>query len=329
MFTGKQLAAYCEQVYKAGWVYWYGTYGKRCTESLYRSKKAQYPGHYTSARAAGYQKDIADKKWCADCVGMIKSFFWKNGDLTAEPKYGTNHCPDTSANGMIALCTQTGPISTIPDIPGYVVWHKGHIGVYVGDGYVVELMGFNYDCKRRKVGAGSWTKWGRLPSSMISYTDAVCEDCTIPSKPGERWLRNGDDGADVKQLQSNLIELGYDCGRWGADGEFGDCTEQALKQFQTDHSVKADGIYGSATIEEMEKALDAIHAIPEQPRHVQIVGGNCYVRTAPNTDGKILGVVTAGMKLNYDGETSDNGWKLIQYKGVNGWVSGKYGRLVE
>ena len=131
MFTGKQLAAFCEAVYKAAWVYWYGTYGKRCTEPLYESKKKQYPKHYTADRAAGYQKDIREKKWCADCVGMIKAFFWKGGDLTAEPKYATNHCPDVSANGMIALCAETGPIRTMPDIPGLVVWKNGHIGVYV------------------------------------------------------------------------------------------------------------------------------------------------------------------------------------------------------
>jgi GH25 family lysozyme M1 (1,4-beta-N-acetylmuramidase) len=148
MFTGKQLAAFCEQVYRAGWVYWYGTYGNPCTTSLYNSKKKQYPAHYTADRAAGYKKDIAAGKTCADCVGMIKSFFWKSGDLAAKPVYRANNCPDVSANGMIKLCKQTGPIKTIPDEPGLVVWKDGHIGVYVGGGYTVEMKGFNYDCKR-------------------------------------------------------------------------------------------------------------------------------------------------------------------------------------
>ena len=57
MFTGKQLADYCEQVYKVGWVYWYGTFGQKCTQALYKSKKKQYPSHYTAARASGYEKD--------------------------------------------------------------------------------------------------------------------------------------------------------------------------------------------------------------------------------------------------------------------------------
>lgn len=328
MLTGKKLALYCEMVYKAGWVYWYGTYGRPCTKSLYESKKKQYPSHYTDSRTAGYMKDIAAGKWCADCVGMIKSFFWTNGQFETTPKYASNHCPDVSANGMIALCTQTGPIRTIPDEPGLVVWKSGHIGVYVGNGYTVEMKGFNYDCRKNKVKDGPWTKWGRLPASMISYDDG-CDDCVIPEEPeGERELRNGCEGADVRQLQLNLIRLGFSCGRWGADGEFGDCTEQAVEAFQRVHDLEETGVYDAATREAMEKALDRLDEPVEQPRDVKIVGGNCYVRAAPHTCGRILGVAHEGETYSYQGQTSEEGWHLIEYRNQNAWVSGKYSRLV-
>ncbi len=77
MFTGKELAEYCEKMYanKNHWAYWYGTYGNQCTEAKYKSKKKQYPEHYGSSRTAGYMKDIEQGRRCADCVGMIKSFF--------------------------------------------------------------------------------------------------------------------------------------------------------------------------------------------------------------------------------------------------------------
>lgn len=329
MFTGKQLAAFCEQVYKAGWVYWYGTVGYKCSQSLYNSKKNQYPGHYTADRTSGYMKDIAAGKMCADCVGMIKAFFWSGGVVGGPSKYATNHCPDTSANGMIALCAKTGSIGSIPDEPGLVVWKSGHIGVYVGGGYVVEMKGFNYDCLRRRVAEGGWSKWGRLPASMISYTDDGCGDaCDIPSAPeGQRTLRNGDEGADVKQLQLNLIRLGFSCGKWGADGEFGDCTEQAVEAFQRAHRLDETGVYDAATRAALEKALDEADEPRDDPRDVKIVGGNCYVRSAPNTDGKKLGVAHEGDVLAYQGQTSDAGWHLVEFKNQNGWVSGKYSRL--
>ncbi|MBO5917365.1 MAG: peptidoglycan-binding protein [Oscillospiraceae bacterium] len=329
MLTGRQLAAHCEKVYKTKWVYWYGTCGYKCTRSLYESKKRQYPNHYTADRASGYERDIAAGKWCADCVGLIKSFFWSGGVFEGPSKYASNHCPDVSANGMIALCPQTGPIKTMPDIPGIVVWKPGHIGVHVGGGIVVEMKGFDYDCRRRDVSAGGWAKWGKLPASMISYSDEDgCGDCEIPEEPvGQRDLRNGDEGADVKQLQQNLIKLGYSCGKWGADGEFGDCTEQAVEAFQRAHGLAETGVYDAPTRAVMEEALDRLDAPVDDPRDVRIVGGNCYVRTAPNTRGAKLGVAHEGDVLPYQGQTSADGWHLVIFKNQNGWVSGKYSRL--
>ena len=71
---------------------------------------------------------------------------------------------------------------------------------------------------------------------------------------------------------------------------------------------------------------------PEKPtttgrKVVLIHGGSCWVRTAPNTSGAKLGAVTAGTQLAYGGQ-SINGWHLVDYKNQNGWVSGKYAKVV-
>ena len=326
MFTGRQLAEYCKKVYEAGWVYWYGTYGKKCSQSLYNSKKNQYPGHYTSGRTKGYMRDIAEGKRCADCVGMIKSFFWKDGDLTATPKYATNHCPDVSANGMIRLCPQTGKISTLPDEPGLVVWKDGHIGVYIGGGYTIEMRGFDYDCVKRKVSAGPWTKWGRLPASIISYDgdklpdttdDALCVGCT---------------GEAVRELQEDLLALGYSLPRYGADGEFGSETEKAVEALQRDYDLTATGIADAATLAAIETAIeDGKESLPPT-QAVKITGGSVNVRSGPGTaNTRILGVAHSGDKLPYqdqEREVDGRPWYLAEYKGENGWVSSKYSEVV-
>lgn len=327
MLTNFQLVEFVKAVYAAKWVYWYGTVGYKCTEPLYTMKAKQYPTHYTASRKAGYMADIAAGRMCADCVGMIKAFFWMGGDIHGKNVYASNGCPDTSANGMIALCKKQGPIKTMPDIPGLVVWKSGHIGVYIGGGYTIEERGFNYDCQKRKLSDGPWTKWGKLPASMLQYvTDG---ESTEPEQPeGERILRNGCEGEDVRALQTALIELGYDCGRWGADGDFGDATEQAVQAFQSDAGIDPDGEVGPLTRIALEKAVEALEP-PQKARHVEIVGGNYYVRSAPNTHGTILGVARDGYFLPYGGETSPDGWLLVDYDNRNGWVSGKGGRLVE
>ena len=146
---------------------------------------------------------------------------------------------------------------------------------------------------------------------------------------GDRILKNGMTGDDVKELQTYLIGLNYDCGVWGADGEFGDATEQAVEQFQHAHGCMVDGEVGPETLAALEKAMEAAEAPVADARYVQIVNGNCYVRTAPNTDGKKLGVAHRGDILDYQGVQSADGWHLVVYNGQNGWVSGKYSELAE
>ena len=149
----------------------------------------------------------------------------------------------------------------------------------------------------------------------------------VSYKLGDRILKNGMTGDDVKELQTMLIGLDYDCGAWGADGEFGDATEQAVERFQTAHGCMVDGEVGTETLAALEKAMEEAEAPVKDARYVQIVNGNCYVRTAPNTDGKKLGVAHRGDILDYQGVQSADGWHLVVYNGQNGWVSGKYSEL--
>lgn len=60
-------------------------------------------------------------------------------------------------------------------------------------------------------------------------------------------LRKGSRGNEVKELQTVLMALGYDLGKYGADGEFGAATENAVRAFQKDKNLKVDGIVGKAT----------------------------------------------------------------------------------
>ena len=155
------------------------------------------------------------------------------------------------------------------------------------------------------------------------------EVVSIVYKLGDRILKHGMTGDDVKELQTMLISLGYDCGVWGADGEFGDATEQAVERFQTAHGCMVDGEVGPETLAALNKAMEDAEAPVRDARYVKIVNGNCYVRSAPNTECRKLGVAHRGDILNYQGQTSTDGWNLVEFNGQNGWVSGKYSELAE
>ena len=61
----------------------------------------------------------------------------------------------------------------------------------------------------------------------------------------ERTLRRGDRGEDVKVLQQQLLDLGFDPN--GVDGIFGPGTERALKAFQQRAGITVDGLAGGQT----------------------------------------------------------------------------------
>jgi peptidoglycan hydrolase-like protein with peptidoglycan-binding domain len=77
----------------------------------------------------------------------------------------------------------------------------------------------------------------------------------VKTAPQVHVLALGDVGAEVKALQENLIKLGYDLGRWGADGDFGSTTQKRVKEFQKKCGLTADGIVGPQTYAELEEAL--------------------------------------------------------------------------
>ena len=73
-------------------------------------------------------------------------------------------------------------------------------------------------------------------------------------------LRKGDEGPDVVTLQQALAELGYLTG--AADGNFGTGTQSAVKKFQQDRGLDADGIAGKMTQEALYKE-SSVTPIPD------------------------------------------------------------------
>ena len=60
-------------------------------------------------------------------------------------------------------------------------------------------------------------------------------------------LRRGSKGDAVRECQGILARLGYDLGRCGIDGDFGKCTEAAVRKYQKERGLTVDGIVGPKT----------------------------------------------------------------------------------
>lgn len=305
--------------------YWYGTVCYDCSKSLLARKTAQYPAHYTSGRMARYEKDIANKEKCTDCIGLMKGYMWTD-ESTGKQSYGSNGCRDLSANGMFNAATEKGTIKTLPEIPGLILWKSGHVGTYIGNGELVEAKGFSYGVVRSKVSARGFTHWFKLPGleyvGEADTTTPVAAECAL----GERTLRKGSKGEDVKTLQLALASINYSCGK--ADGEYGTKTLNAVKAFQTDHSLEVDGVYGPLTHAAMIDAIQGPDEVedsggdtPSPTNVAKVTATSLNVRIGAGTQYAIATTVHKGDELPVP-ETA--GWAPVLYNGMICWVSEKY-----
>lgn len=51
----------------------------------------------------------------------------------------------------------------MPNTPGLAVWKSGHIGVYIGNGEVIEAMDTRYGVVKTKLQGRGWTHWLEVP----------------------------------------------------------------------------------------------------------------------------------------------------------------------
>ena len=158
------LVTYAVHAWESGWGYVWGTYGNVLTESLLAYKVSQYPD------GVGNHENFIRAHWLGgrttDCVGLIKGYSWLSPE-TMTIDYGTHGMPDIGANQMYYTARESGPISTMPDIPGLAVWHEGHIGVYIGGGHVIEAMGTKNGVVKTELAKRNWTHWLKIP--YINY----------------------------------------------------------------------------------------------------------------------------------------------------------------
>ena len=150
----------------AGWGYVWGTFGQVLTRDTLAAKAAQYPDN-----VGVYEEYIRSHylgRRTADCVGFIKGDCWYDPE-TDSVNYATNGMPDIGADQMYRAAAEKGPISTMPEIPGLAVWHQGHIGIYIGNGYAIEAMGTQYGVVRTKVEGRGWQGWCKIP--YIQYDE--------------------------------------------------------------------------------------------------------------------------------------------------------------
>ncbi len=164
--TNTGLVEWAKNAYKMKWGYVWGGYGRMLTPDYFGRLCIQYPGevanHYDYIRKNSIGRRVVD------CNGLIKGYQWYDPDRQ-EVIYGFGGAPDIGANTQYNSAAVKGDIKTMPEIPGLGVWHKGHVGIYIGGGYVIEAKGTKYGVVMTKLKGSTFTNWFKI--NGISYPE--------------------------------------------------------------------------------------------------------------------------------------------------------------
>ena len=305
MITTTDLIGLFQQALKENWGYIWGTAGEKWTAA--RQKELEKTTDSDRAQGRKY-----GSKWIghtvADCSGLFSWAFRKlggymyHGSDTMYRKY----CVD---KGELKKGKRTDS-GTLKPGTAVFVWNGkkySHVGLFVGDGTVIEAMGTINGVTTSRVTAGKWTHWGELAGVDYSKENAQCtmNNAQLSPEDGDNessgtflsdssartTLRKGMKGQEVSELQTMLMRLGYDLGPCGVDGDFGKDTETAVIRFQAGHGLEADGVVGKVTWAALEKMAGAAMGTSEEISYsVTIFGLDLTQATAlqRNYPGSVL-----------------------------------------
>lgn len=210
----------------------------------------------------GYRMSYSDP-WCAAFVSAVGARCAMTAVIL----------PECSCDAMIALYKARGRWAeedNSPAKPGDLIfydWDDSGVGDCTGSadhvGIIVEESGYYYKIvegnKNDAVGYRTIAKDSRfirgfaLPdyAAQAADDDLAEPEPDVPAESDEmgftlhfRVLNTGCKGEDVRAVQRTLKALGFDVGRWGLDGEFGNDTKAAVVAYQRSVNLKPDGEVG-------------------------------------------------------------------------------------
>jgi hypothetical protein len=253
-----------------GWAYVFGARGEYCTPAnrrkYYASKGDEHPTIKTACK--GFDSgECSGCKWYPsgkktrffDCRGftywvLLQVYGWKLMGAGATSQW--NNADNWKAQGTI----DEMPKDTLCCLFVQKGKTMSHTGFGLNNETVECSSGVQHFTQRK----AKWTHWG-VPKCVDDTPTPSPSPTPEPTPAKKPTLRRGSKGEYVTLAQTELINKGYYCGFFGADGEFGAATEKAVRAFQKDYGLVIDGIIGEKTwaaLDQTEPATTYTVSIP-------------------------------------------------------------------
>ena len=213
----------------------------------------QYRDNAEQYKKALYWRDHAQRVW--DCNGLAEGIYSDYAGVRVDSKARYNYAQwcDPKGGGMIpgkyrlpgAAVFWGESASDIHHVA--FLWKPVDADKPRGDWVLIEARGVMTGVVSTRLYARKPNFWG-LMTKYFDYGEAVVNG-ELGMGNGEflgETIRRGDEGEAVRAMQEALLGLGFDLGKWGADGEFGRATEAAVAAFQRERGLPETGVFGAA-----------------------------------------------------------------------------------
>ncbi len=164
--TALGLVKYVRRLLPQTTRYLMGAMGTYITAERIEEQTTYFSEWYTKERVEETKKFYPYAGFLGfDCSGLIKSYYFGGIGL---PDYSAEK--DLNSKGLLERSERKGPMQTLPEIPGVCLYMKDHVGVYVGNGKVIECTcsaQFGNGVVMTKIEDRPWEQWFYCP--YISY----------------------------------------------------------------------------------------------------------------------------------------------------------------
>ena len=304
--TGKELSIQNWYRHSKGWRV------LRCTDSVKAEKIAAAMEAACRNRNTGYdQYERLTLYNLAKTVGF-------------DPAKVTKPC-ETDCSALVRVCLAYAGIMT----DNFLTTDEAQ--KVLATGYFMELKDGRYTDRSAHLRRGDiLVTRAKGHTAVVLSNGGKADASEVELQLGDRLLKKGMSGSDVRELQQNLLKLGYAFPKYGADGDYGAETVEAVKAFQKKNGLEADGAYGSNTHKSLLAVLEALKEPKPVQTNVVILStedGSVNVRAGNGTQYAILRSAKAGDTFNYVA-TAVNSWNAVEIDGQVGWVSDKYSKII-
>lgn len=247
-----------------GWPYVWGAVGAKCMpeKRQYYAGRDVCPEGERKVIISGCQALNGSGKSCGGCKFYPNNMRTLIDDCQGFVKQTAGRAGITFTGGGATSMwngstnwEKKGTRDTLPEQLCCIFWQASdkktmsHIGWYIGGGWMIHCSG---TVKKEKLSA-KVTHWA-IPKGLNGNVPTT-------DKP---TLRRGSSGEYVTLLQTKLIQRGYDLQPYGADGKYGAKTENAVKAFQKNNGLTADGICGKNTWSAIDSGKTTLYTVTIQ-----------------------------------------------------------------